>query len=126
MEELKKPTTQRIFRAWIEDCERANLKNKDVVMEVRFLDKYKNLVFLDPDTKCYFTVAPGNLGFHRGKDKGWHMIGEPNYEDVEIEAFPIMMVNVMVADTPQADSVKIIHSDDNLDDNQSDPEWLVS
>ena len=63
MEELKKPATQRIFRAWMEDWELANLKNNNVVMEVGFLKKYKNLILFDPDTECYFTVAPDNFEF---------------------------------------------------------------
>ena len=66
MDELKKPATQRIFRAWMEEWEIANIKNTDVVVEVRFLEKYKNLVFLDPDSKYYFTVAPENLEFQNG------------------------------------------------------------
>ena len=122
LEELKKPAIQRIFRTWMEDWEKANIDNCDVVMEVRFLEKYKSLVFLDPDTKCYFTVAPKNLEFHRGKDKGWHVIGEPNDEDVELEVFPTVIANELIVLTPQVDGVEIIYSDDSSDENSSDPE----
>ena len=122
MDELKKPATQRIFRAWMEEWEIANIKNTDVVMEVRFLEKYKNLVFLDPDTKCYFTVAPENLEFHRGKDKGWHVIGEPNDKEVELEAFPIAITNELIATTPQADGVEMVYEDDASEENNGDNE----
>ena len=121
MDNLKKPATQRIFRAWMEDWEKANNKNAGVI-EVRFLEKYKNLGFLNPDTKCYFTVAPENLEFHRGKDNGWHVIGEPNDKEVELEAFPIAMANELIATTPQADGVEMVYQEDASEENLSDRE----
>ena len=91
-------------------------------MEVRFLEKYKNILFLDPDKKCYFTMAPDNLEFHRGKDKGWHVIGEPNDKEVELEAFPIATANELIATTPQAESVEMVYQDNASEENLSDPE----
>ena len=68
-------------------------------MEVRFLEKYKNLIFFDPYTECYLTVEPDNLEFWRGKEGGWHVIGESNDDDVEDEGFGIVLVNEMIGET---------------------------
>ena len=48
---LKQSPMSRIFRAWIEDWEKDFLQNNDCVAEERILEKYKNLVFYDPNTK---------------------------------------------------------------------------
>ena len=47
--QLKLATSKRIFRAWVEDWENPLLKINDVIAEVRLLEKYKDLVFYDPD-----------------------------------------------------------------------------
>ena len=57
VDELKMPAIQRIFRAWFEDWETDNLRKQDCVIEAKFLTKYKDLVFLDPDSGSTFTVA---------------------------------------------------------------------
>ena len=67
-------------------------------------------------------MAPENLEFHRGKEKGWHVIGVANDDDMELEAFPIEIVNELIAMTPQADGVEIIYSDDSSDENSGDTE----
>ena len=50
-EALKKPANARVFRAWLEDWEKEcrNRKKNDPVAEATLLQKYKNLVFRDPD-----------------------------------------------------------------------------
>jgi len=47
---LKEPAVQSIFRAWVEDWKQDARKNNDVVVEARLLQKYRGLVFHDPDT----------------------------------------------------------------------------
>ena len=49
MEDLKKPATTRIFRAWVEDWEEKAIVTCDCVCEAQLLKKYKGLVFFDPD-----------------------------------------------------------------------------
>jgi hypothetical protein len=66
VDELKKPSTSRIYRAWLEDWEIELLQVNDCVAEACILEKYKDLVFYDPDTKKTFKVWGGNLEFHRG------------------------------------------------------------
>ena len=54
--ELKTQSPRRIFRAWIEEWEEDLLKKNDIIAEVRLLEKYKDLVFYDPDNDCIYTV----------------------------------------------------------------------
>ena len=58
---LKLETCKRIFRAWVEDWEKPLLKINDDIAEVRLLEKYKDLVFYDPDNECSYTVWHKNL-----------------------------------------------------------------
>jgi hypothetical protein len=46
---LKARTVKRMFRAWVEDWETKCIKDNDVVSDFRLLEKYKCLVFFDPD-----------------------------------------------------------------------------
>ena len=96
----------------MEDWEEDLLKSNDVVAETRLLEKYKNLVFLDPDTNCTFTVAPENMEYRRGRNGGWHLVCEPNDDTVETEAFDIHVANELIGQTQQADGVKILSKDE--------------
>ena len=83
----------------------------DVVVEVKLLEKYKNLVFFDPDNECLYTVWHKNLEYRRGCNGGWCLIGCPADSNLEDEPFPIgEMVIEMIADTDQDSAVKIIRS----------------
>ena len=87
-------------------------------MEVRFLEKYKNLVFFEPDIECYFTVAPDNFEFWQGKVGGRHVISEPNDDDMDVEGFGMVLANTMIDKTRQADGVKIVCLDENQDETE--------
>ena len=54
--ELKLATPKRILRAWVEGWEEPLLKTNNIIVEVRLFEKYKDLVFYDPDNKCVYTV----------------------------------------------------------------------
>ena len=85
----------------------------DCVAEARILEKYKGLVFWDPDTEANFTVHEENLEFHRGKDGGWHLIGNSSNVNVEDEGFAIgEMIIGMIADTVQRQGVEIIREEE--------------
>jgi hypothetical protein len=60
VEQLKKPTITRIFRAWLKDWEKELLQVNDCVVEARILEKYKDLLLFDPDTGKTFKVWGGN------------------------------------------------------------------
>ena len=80
----------------------------DCVAEAEILEKYKGLVFWDPDAEANFTVYKENLEFHRGKDGGWHFIGNSSDESVEDEGFAIGdMIIGMIANMEQRSGVDI-------------------
>jgi len=66
VEQLKKPTITRTFRAWLEDWEKELLQVNDCVAEARILEKYKDLLIFDPDTGKNVKVWGRNLEFHKG------------------------------------------------------------
>ena len=93
MGQLKKPTITRIFCAWLEDWETELLQVNDCVAEARILEKYKDLMFFDPDTGKTFKAWGGNLEFHRGSqrtgvEKGWGLVC--NNEESKEEGWVLM------------------------------------
>jgi hypothetical protein len=65
----KKPS--RIFRAWVEDWEKENMKKEDPVSEARILEKYKDLTWYDPDTQKMFTTGNDKTHLARGRNGGY-------------------------------------------------------
>ena len=123
---LKQPATNRVFRAWVEDWEKDLLKMNDCVAEARILAKYKGLIFWDPDTSANFTVHEENLEFHRGKDGGWHLIGNSSNVNVEDEGFAIgEMIIGMIADTVQRRGVEIIRDEEGDLTELADDVWAI-
>ena len=112
LEELQRPATSRIFRAWVEDWEKEILLTNDCVVEARLLEKYKNLVFFDPDDQVTYTVVEQNLEFHqRNKRKGivggWALIGVDE-DDNEVGFEINKMVIGLISETAQAPGVELI------------------
>ena len=114
LDNLKQPATSRIFRAWVEDWEEEIMKTNDCVAEAKLLEKYKNLVFHDPDENCMFTVAASNLEYRRGREGGWFLVCEPNEDDKEPEPFDITLANKLIAATLQGPGVKVVHPEETL------------
>ena len=102
-----------IFRAWMEDWETENIKNNGCIIEAKYLEKYENLVFLDPDIYYVFAVVSENVEYQRSKRGGWHVIGKPNNDNHEMEEFGIELANELIVNTPQADDVEIVRLDAN-------------
>ena len=91
---IQKPVTKRVFRTWVEDWEKTELNKCDPVIEVRFLEKYKNLHFKFVDTGAIYTVAPQNGEFPRKMgERGWHLICETNggEDGDDVEVFTIAL-----------------------------------
>lgn len=114
--ELKKPAATRIFRAWVEDWEKELLQENDCVAEARLLEKYKNLVFFDPDNQTTFTIHDKNLEYQRknrkkGIDGGWSVIGVDEEEDNEAFVIGPMLIE-LIADHEQAPGVEIVRLDE--------------
>ncbi len=71
---LKGQATEHVFRAWVEDWE-VDLRNKnDSIAEAHLLQKYKGLVFVDPDSKNTFSAYDENMEYHRGAGNEWFVI----------------------------------------------------
>lgn len=114
-EELKKPATARIFRAWVEDWEEELLMQNDCVAEARLLEKYKNLVFLYPDNNVTYTIHDKNLEYHRknkkrGIDGGWAVIGVDDDDDNEPFAICQILID-LIAEHEQEAGVKIVRKE---------------
>ena len=93
----------------MEDWEKELLKKDDCVAEAKLLEKYKDLMFYDPDRGVNFTVHGNNLEYRSGRGGGWCVIGDSTDEKVEDEPFKIgdMMIE-MTAETDQAEGVEIV------------------
>ena len=88
VEDLKKPATKRVFRAWIEDWEKDLIMQNDCVAEAQLLEKYKGLVFVDPNFGTTYTIHDKKLDWKRRDKKkkidgGWHVLGVDEDDDNE-------------------------------------------
>ncbi len=115
VDELKKPSVSRIYQAWLEDWEIELLQVNDCVAEARILEKYKDSVFYDPDTKKTFKVWDGNLEFHRGSrrtgvTKGWGLvcINEDGNEEGWLLNEEVVQ---LIGSHQQVDGIEVIHKE---------------
>ena len=98
---LKLATFKRIFCAWVEYWEKTLLKINNVIAEVRLLEKYKDLVFYDPDNECVYNV------WH--KNGGWCLIGCPADDKLDDDPFSIAeMVISLITKSGQDSNVDVV------------------
>ena len=118
-DELKKPAAKRIFRGWIEDWETDLLMKNDPVAEAQLLEKYKGLVFMDPNYDTTYTIHDKNLEFQRRNrrkkiDGGWTVIAVD--ENNENEGYVIEQDLIdMILDHAQAPDIEIVLKENNED-----------
>ena len=111
---LRSVSRKRIFKCWFEDWEKEALKKNDPVQESKLLQKYKDLIFFDPDNSVNFTIHPGNMEYQRGRNGGWMVIGIPP-DDVGLAEEPFQvgdMLIEMIADTDQADNITMVRMEE--------------
>ncbi len=66
------------------------LRNKnDSIAEARLLQKYKGLVYVDPDSNNTFSVCNKNMEYCRRAGNGWFVIAVCAVEGVEDEPFAL-------------------------------------
>ena len=110
---LKEPAVERIFRAWVEDWEEESRKKNDCVDEARLLQKYKGLVFFDPDSEKTFSVWDQNMEFRRGRGMGWFVVAvsadEP--DDENNEAFSLEIACELIGVTKQKEGVQVLRQE---------------
>ncbi len=112
LEALRSKVVKRVFRAWVEDWENECIKNKDVVSEVRLLDKYKGLVFYDPDADKTYTIESKNMEWYnksrkKNIDGGWYLLATSDEDEMDTFMVEDELCS-QIADTPQDDSIEII------------------
>ena len=106
---LKLATSKRIFRVWVEDWEKPFLKINDGISEVRLLEKYKDLVFYDPDNECVYTVWHKNMEWQRGHNGDWCLIGCSADDKLDDELFSIAeMVISLIVKSGQDSNVDVV------------------
>ena len=105
---LKEPAVQRIFRAWVEDWEQDARKHNDVVAEARLLQKYRGLVFHDPDKDNGFCIYDQNMEFRRGRGNGWFVLGVCSTNAVEDEGFLLEIACELIGGTPQKEGIQVM------------------
>ncbi len=110
---LKEPAVERIFCLWVEEWEEDARKKNDCVSEALLLQKYKCLVFHDPDSGNDITIWQQNMEFCRGRGNGWFLLGICVEDGVEDEAFTLELACKMIGDTPQKDGIQVVHRESN-------------
>ena len=112
LEAPKAKVVKRVFRAWVEEWEKECTNNKDAVAEVRLLEKYKGLVFYDPEDKNTYMIESKKMEWYKqskrkGIDGCWYVVATS--DDDEIESFMIEdEFCQQIANRPQDDSVEVI------------------
>ena len=92
MEALKDKVVNRVFRVWMEEWEKECIQDKDEVAEVLLLERYKGLVFYDPEDKNTYMIETKNMAWYKqserkGIDGSWYVLATS--DDDEIESFMI-------------------------------------
>ena len=116
VEDLKKPAATRVFRAWIEDWEKDLIMQNDCVAEARLLEKYKDLVFIDPNFGTTYTIHDENLEWKRRNrkkniDGGWHVIGVDEDDDNEAYVIEQELIDLIV-NHQQDPTIEIVKRDE--------------
>ena len=93
----------------MEDWEKPFLKINDVIVEVRLIEKYKDLVLYDPENECVYTVWRKNLEWQRGRNSGWCLIGCPVDDKLDDEPLSIAeMVIILIEKSSQESNVDVM------------------
>jgi hypothetical protein len=83
-------------------------KKNDCVSETLLLQKYKGLVFRDPDSDNDFCIWERNMEFRCGRGNGWFLLGICATTGVEDEGFLLELACDMT-DTPQREGIQVVH-----------------
>ena len=106
---------ERIFHSWVEEWEEDASKKNDCVSSALLLQKCKGLVFRDPDSGNDFSIWQHNMEFRHGRGNGRFLLGVCAEDGVEDEAFTLELACKMIADTPQKDSIQVVHRETDLE-----------
>ncbi len=79
------------------------------------LQKYKGLVFHDPDSGHDFSICQQNMEFCRGRGNGWFLFGVCAEDGVEDEASTLELACKLIGDTPQKNGIQVVHRESDLE-----------
>jgi hypothetical protein len=99
---LKEPEVQRAF-TWVEDWKEDARRMNDAVAEAHLIQKYKSLVFNDPDTGNTFLIYDQNMEFRQRRGNGWFLLAESANDEgnkEEMEAFLLELAYELIGATP--------------------------
>ncbi len=77
--------------------------------EALLLQKYKCIVFHDPDSGNDCCIWQQNIEFRCGRRNGWFLLGVCMEDDVEDEAFTLELACEMIGETPQTNGIQVVH-----------------
>jgi hypothetical protein len=110
---LNEPEVQCVFHAWVEDWEEDARRMNDAVAKARLIQKYKWLVFHDPDTGNTFLIYNQNMEFCQGRGNRWFLLavsaGDTGNKE-EMEAFSLELACELIGVTPQKSGVWVVPS----------------
>ena len=90
------------------------MKKNDPVQELRLLQKYKDLVFYNPDNQVKFVICHGNMDYQRGLNGGCMAIGIPT-DDSGFDEEPFQLGDMligMIANTDKAENITMMQLDE--------------
>ncbi len=78
------------------------------MVEARLVQKYRGLVFHDPDTDNGFSIYDQNTEFRRGRGNGWFVPGVYSTNAVEDEGFSLEIACELIGGKPQKEGIQVM------------------
>jgi len=101
--------SQAIYVRFMAQSAKEDVKKKnDCVSETLLFQKYKGLVFHDPDTDNGFCIYDQNMEFRRGRGNGWFVLGVCSTNAVEDEGFLLELACELIGRTPQKEGIQVM------------------
>ncbi len=79
--------------------------------EAFLLQKYKGLVFHDPNSGNDFCIWQQNMEFLWGRGNGWFLLGVCAEDGVEDETFRLELGCEMIGETHPKNGIQVVHQE---------------
>jgi hypothetical protein len=93
--------------SWEEEVRKKN----ECVSEALLLQKYKGLVFHDPNSGNNVCIWHQHIEFRLGRGNGWFLLGVYAEDGEEDLAFKLELAHEIIGDTPQKDGIQVVHQE---------------
>ena len=104
---MKEAEIERVFWAWVEDCEENLLKKNGCDAEAQLLAIYNGLVFRDLDSDKLFLIWEQNMEYCRGRGNGWVLVGGCADDEDNNEALLLEIACELIGGTQQRDGIQV-------------------